>query len=328
MKIIKAILRFWNQYNFVGRLFWTATMAISFLGMITFCYFTFKRYFSDPVSMIVDTEYIHWNFSFPAVSICLIKGKFSSSLIPLIDKFNITYKGSKTNFLRLVHTCMFENSLRFDLTQLKKCGELESVYGIDVEEINAMVLPQDCKQILDFLSFNNKLLINCSRFLKFHKTEIGYCFIFNTIIDNNFSFENLKSKYTYFSKTKKLSMRLKGFKLWRYTVQVHSPEEIPFFNSISKEMYTSEILHSYSVEIVTTNLDASKKSIGQRGCRFPHEKLNGSPFHYSFSTCMSFLKIQLELKECNCTHPSSPEIYRSSYCDLSGKICLLNGKVN
>lgn len=48
-------------------------------------------------------------------------------------------------------------------------------------------------------------------------------------------------------------------------------------------------------------------SIEQRNCRFPYEIQHISQEWYSFPRCLTQLRVEYELKNCNCTLHTAPE---------------------
>lgn len=50
-----------------------------------------------------------------------------------------------------------------------------------------------------------------------------------------------------------------------------------------------------------------KLPISERQCRFPDEQQSlNAPFPYSFSSCLTYIRIQYEIDSCNCTIHTSP----------------------
>lgn len=98
------------------------------------------------------------------------------------------------------------------------------------------------------------------------------------------------------------------------------------------------------------SIDVLSKTIDQRQCRFPEEHLDDWEWPYSFSSCLTRLRINLELKMCNCTLHTSPSKCKCRlhsppdwrrihlwflwpsrsdkqwYCDYRGLLCVRNGK--
>lgn len=56
------------------RLFWLIVMIASGIGMATIFKFTLQNFQEDVININVETSYLHWRNTFPAVSMCLTKG--------------------------------------------------------------------------------------------------------------------------------------------------------------------------------------------------------------------------------------------------------------
>ncbi|KAL9918320.1 uncharacterized protein ACN427_000702 [Glossina fuscipes fuscipes] len=92
-----------------------------------------------------------------------------------------------------------------------------------------------------------------------------------------------------------------------HQMYVNSPENLPHFDSVTYDVLSDPTVYLFNVEEYHNDIAVRHEPITSRLCKFPDEKDEGSPWHYSTSTCMSYLRIQYELKECNCTHFTSPK---------------------
>ncbi|XP_035911421.1 pickpocket protein 11-like [Anopheles stephensi] len=72
--------------------------------------------------------------------------------------------------------------------------------------------------------------------------------------------------------------------------------------------------------------EVKDEPIDKRKCRFPEERLSPA-LEYSFSQCFLYNRINLELKLCNCTIPTSPKEYENFYCDFKGLLCINKANV-
>uniref|UniRef100_A0A1I8QDI5 Uncharacterized protein n=2 Tax=Stomoxys calcitrans TaxID=35570 RepID=A0A1I8QDI5_STOCA len=97
---------------------------------------------------------------------------------------------------------------------------------------------------------------------------------------------------------------------------------MPYFSSNFGDLKDSNELFYVNVIEYQNNADVKAEPVKQRSCKFPEERDPGSPWHYSYSSCMSYLGIQFEIKMCNCTLFTSPEIFKSQYCDIMGMDCI------
>lgn len=56
-----------------NRVFWTIILLSSIVGMAYIFISTYNRYSKDSVNINLDTAYIHWTNTFPAVSACVAR---------------------------------------------------------------------------------------------------------------------------------------------------------------------------------------------------------------------------------------------------------------
>ena len=70
---------------------------------------------------------------------------------------------------------------------------------------------------------------------------------------------------------------------------VHSPEDLPYFNSITYDGFSDPTVFRFNVEEYDNNVDVKDESIEQRSCKFPHEKDPGSPWHYRYQSNRTIL---------------------------------------
>lgn len=55
------------------RFYWICILFASLVGMIVLFVYTMNVYENSAISINIDTSYLHWNNTFPAVSFCMLK---------------------------------------------------------------------------------------------------------------------------------------------------------------------------------------------------------------------------------------------------------------
>lgn len=124
----------------LGRLFWLIMLISSGAGMVFILQLTLKRFYTDVITIDVDTSYLHWDNTFPAISICLTKGRSSTTkLKDYLNDAKIPYSSSEISFVRIIHFYMFmsPDSLGFSLK--KECAGLNETCGVDIELLRSKV---------------------------------------------------------------------------------------------------------------------------------------------------------------------------------------------
>ncbi|XP_075166693.1 pickpocket 29 [Haematobia irritans] len=315
-----------HQESIYHRIFWGIIIAISTWNILAIFLLTINRYFSDSISIGIDTTFLRWNNTFPAVSFCLTKNRSGARVAEYIEEANLPHQVSTQLYGKTLHDYMFVTPNNF-LFKEDNCVGLNSTCGVDILHLRRALLPTSCHLFMEKVFYLGKEIKNCSDVFKFHEIEMGFCYLANNIIDYK-SLDALPLKYDISYKQRSLKIILRGGFLWKYDMYIHSPDDLPYFNSITYDTYTDPTTYRMQVEEYYNNPDVKEESIQQRSCKFPHEKDSGSPWHYSFSTCMSYLRIQFELEQCNCTLYTSPEIYKSKYCDTRGLRCIAEAKIS
>ncbi|XP_020716604.1 uncharacterized protein LOC101456852 [Ceratitis capitata] len=155
---------------------------------------------------------------------------------------------------------------------------------------------------------------------------MGYCFLANNIMDHN-HIDELPLKFSTFGDGNSLRMFLKQESLWKYEMYVHSNEDIPYFGLLSQTLGQDHKKYIYNMEEIQNSLDVKDENLKKRKCKFPMEIIFGSSYPYSFSSCMSDLRIVLELKICSCTLFTSPKKFFNFFCNITGMTCISKGKL-
>ncbi|XP_067626875.1 pickpocket protein 11 [Eurosta solidaginis] len=272
-----------------------------------------KRYFFDSISIAVETSFLHWNITFPSVTFCLSKNRSNAEVIEFTKQHNI-------NYIKNIHNYLFITPININ-TKDYYCKGLNSTCGVDIHIARKILLTQFCDAIMAKVTYLDDEYRNCEEIFKFHELEMGYCFVANNIIDFP-NIDALPLRFSSLAPRKSIKIFLRAALFWKYEMYVHSNEDIPYFGMLSHSLGQDNIRYLYDIEEMQNSADVKTESFKKRKCKFPHEMVYGSPYKYSFSSCMSDLRIVLELKHCNCTLYISPKKYFNYYCDFLGILCV------
>lgn len=145
-----------NYATTLGRLFWLIMLISSGAGMVFILQLTLKRFYTDVITIDVDTSFLHWDNTFPAVSICLTKGRSSSAKLKnYIKDAKIPYSSSEISFVRLIHFYMFMSPENMGFSLKNECAGLNETCGVDIELIRSEVRVI----FTDFLHINGSELV-------------------------------------------------------------------------------------------------------------------------------------------------------------------------
>ncbi|XP_053965077.1 pickpocket protein 19 isoform X1 [Anastrepha ludens] len=300
------------HYFTITRLFWTVVISISCWNMSSIFILMFKRYLSDSISISVETSFLRWSNTFPSVTLCLSKNRSNTEVMDYVNQHNI-------NYIKNIHNYLFVTPTNINIKE-NYCKGLNSTCGVNIHIARKQLLTQVCESIITgvtFLDDEHK----CEKIFKFHDLEMGYCFLANNIIDYH-NLDELPLRFGSFGARKSLKMFLKPASFWRYEMYVHSNEDIPYFGLLSHTLGQDHIKYTYNMEEMQNSVEVIDESFKTRKCKSPHDVIYGSFYHYSFSTCMTDLRIVLEVKYCNCTLFTSPKKYFNYFCDIHGMVCV------
>ncbi|XP_049542691.1 uncharacterized protein LOC125955596 [Anopheles darlingi] len=160
--------------------FWVTVLCGSFASMVFILLFTIDTY-DETVSVNPDTAYLHWNSTFPAVSICYGKGSpkhISSFLKQHWADSNVTPSKS-TSYLwpKVAQTYLFVSpNVNMDEDNAIVCTGLNSTCNLNLEVM------RNCQDVLFDVSYRG-VTYNCSQIFHYSITEMGSCFTANSIYD-------------------------------------------------------------------------------------------------------------------------------------------------
>lgn len=268
-----------------------------------------STYQEDTIRFTTRTDYLHWNTTFPSITICQI-GNNEKILQQLrsvgSDESQVNYVKNIVFFSGDCCVSMCENKTECstDLTSLT------SIYR------------SNCKDLFTSCTWDNKQ-INCCQHFKPIQTEYGLCFSMNNIqFHEQFSYYVASSDRRYLGS---LSVVLsKDFEAF-----LHAREDVPFWNMEKDRIisvdYGMQATVSFSILDIMNEPEVMLTAPNVRQCRFPSEvPSNFRGFHYySYSVCIIECRIHEQLKLCGCTSHLSPPEYKDNYCDLDGLKCLI-----
>lgn len=94
-----------------------------------------------------------------------------------------------------------------------------------------------------------------------------------------------------------------------YSVYVHSPEDLPYFNAnpLNLRKADADVCYLFNIIEMKNKEDVADLAVHKRNCRFPKEGIDRINMPYSFSSCFLDLRVTIELELCNCTIHTSPK---------------------
>ncbi|XP_055589725.1 sodium channel protein Nach [Uranotaenia lowii] len=308
------------------RFYWSVVMAGLLFMMIRSTRTLLLVFLYNPLSFSVDTNYLHWNTTFPAVSLCQVAN--DETMSDALEKDLGANRDFKLD--AIMADLVFFGGNCFGCEDCTN-GRLECPQNLSSVADRYRL---GCDELLSDCSWHGRPFDCCQLFLPLH-TEFGLCYSINS----RNTVPLLMSQ-----DAKLISNRRTGPGALQFRVKedlqifLHDPYSVPFAYSDRslKETLLWGMTKEIIIRIVEMENSASVRNvpIERRGCRFPWEipPLANQPYRsYSFSSCSveCYRKIQLQL--CNCTHhlmPTSGKGTSNSHhpsnpvCDYKGLTCL------
>ncbi|XP_034141911.1 uncharacterized protein LOC117592329 [Drosophila guanche] len=281
-----------------GIFFWICVIILSLWNMATIFMLMKNRSDTDSTSIGVTTSYISWINTFPAVSICLSKNRITKEFSETVKRSSADGHSPSYTYIRTLYDYLFINPNNLYLKE-EYCKDFNSTCGVDIVAMRKALFASSCTEFMEKIYFSEKLLPNCEEIFKFHELEMGYCFLANNLIDYQ-SIDKMPLVYSSLDEFRNLRLVLRNGLIYRYDLYIHSPENQPYFNALAYTITSDPSVHSFNVEGIENNHDVIEEPVSQRMCKFDTETSDNDVL-YSFSTCMSKIRSEIEMNLCNCT---------------------------
>jgi Amiloride-sensitive sodium channel len=311
------------------RVFWTLAFGLSFYFM-TGMLANVIRKASESTAIMPDTSYLRWVNTFPAFSFCLAKGRSTEPMKKFIkDSVNETiYKTYNTRHFRSMQAALFLNPRSpLDGINLDHCLEMNDTCGMNLDYAKDKMLPKNCEDIFYKIKFLNEE-VPCKNIFKLHQTEVGSCFIANSIYsyENIDDYTSLPLRYPNMANVDRtLEIHYKENDSLIYRFAYHSPEELPDFQFSFVNLRKSGLLNHLALKTVefTNEDDVRGETLQSRKCRFPSEKFEKFSLPFNRANCIYLKRLEREMQQCNCTLPISTKFsHQLVQCNMTKIPCL------
>nr|NP_001097441.1 pickpocket 29, isoform F [Drosophila melanogaster]NP_001137748.1 pickpocket 29, isoform E [Drosophila melanogaster]ABV53901.1 pickpocket 29, isoform F [Drosophila melanogaster]ACL83201.1 pickpocket 29, isoform E [Drosophila melanogaster] len=276
-------------------LLWIFVIGISGWSTVSILVLLKTRYETDSTTIGVSTAYSRWINTFPSIGICLTKSRaFNEFKAMMREYFQEDFAFS---FTRMIYEYAFLNPNNIFTKEPTK--NTSYPYNFNILDIRRKMFPTNCTECFKEIYFRGELVTDCEEIFKFHVTEMGYCFLANNLLDYD-SIEEMPLRYSSLDNNRSLRLYMRSSVMYKYEMYVNSPEDLPFFNSLTYTISTDPTTYAFNVEEIHNHEGVIDEPISQRKCKFPSESsIEGFP--YSFSACMSIIRSEFEMKTCDCS---------------------------
>lgn len=83
-------------------------------------------------------------------------------------------------FVKALQTCFFLTSNSY-FKNAKECRGLNASCGVDIAKLRKQFLPQKCSEFMFNVTYLGRPLNDCEELFKLQNTEMGYCYIANSL---------------------------------------------------------------------------------------------------------------------------------------------------
>ncbi|XP_072949801.1 sodium channel protein Nach-like [Epargyreus clarus] len=293
------------------RIFWFLVLASCSVSAFVLLHSALRMYVAGAVAYSVETNYLHWNTPFPAVTVCELSDTGQARAYVSANKL----PAAMTNF--------YKDIAFWNILYCKTCinCKMNHTCAEDFQKaVNKIRLK--CSDLLTDCWWGGKHFSCCDRFRPI-ETEYGTCFSFNSVLYRNSSIFNVNRKVGLpnleFTATELIGIR------------IHSPNDrvSVALENILGRFGTVPLVTDFEIILraeQTVN-DLSVQNIPQdiRDCLFRYERPRVLvwPFQeYTYSACILNCKAVAQNTFCNCTHHFLSKIVGIPACDVKGLACL------
>ncbi|XP_039750789.1 sodium channel protein Nach-like [Pararge aegeria] len=305
-----------SHIGYLKRVFWLAILISCCYGAGSILQSALKLFSTGAASYSVETNYLHWDTPFPAVTIC--------ESVPENSQLS-AYLKEKKKPSKLFQ--FYKDVSYWNVRYCKVCKVCKLNVSCKQDfEHDVMEIRRDCPELLTDCWWGGKHYKCCDIF-KPMATEYGECYVFNSAIVGNTSIRTVNRKIglpdLIFTAVKTVH------------VKIHAPEDmvaVTLENILPKSSEIALVTNFEAIlKVVQTVNDATVLSLppSLRGCLFKKERpeLPGWPFkEFTYSACLLYCRVLAQTSFCNCTHHFLSHIFGSPACDILGLNCLDNNK--
>lgn len=162
-------------------------MILGAIAMTFILISTYTTFNTNITAISVNTDYLDWNNTFPAVSICLLRGK-STEMIR--DIFPINPNDAKLelkkpyikymSFIKMVASYLYHNPTQNIEVFEPYCANENLTCGVNITLLREILSPKTCDEIIVGVNYMGTNY-TCQELFKPFRTEIGLCFIANSL---------------------------------------------------------------------------------------------------------------------------------------------------
>ncbi|XP_059048510.1 sodium channel protein Nach-like [Achroia grisella] len=298
------------------RCIWGVLVFLGWYGSAVLIIAAWNDFVLNPISFGLETTYIDWNTKMPAVAICELSN--NDRIFEVADKI-----WSADHLLDLedaLKDIAYFRGYCFNLVDLcyntkkpdPKCPMSNYSYY-------ANLVRSDCPRIIQNCSYNN-IPFDCCEYFLFMPTDVGSCFVINSIQTEKTNPYPMICNYTEKRGSIKFDILLSSM---MYTL---GEDEIPSVTSLRATTLRIQLGRKYRRLVAVNNIEndplVADTTTKQRACQFYSENQDSLYPHYSYSACLTQCRKQAQIRLCGCHDHFFVATSDTHYCNISGMACL------
>ncbi|XP_072948821.1 sodium channel protein Nach [Epargyreus clarus] len=298
------------------RLFWVILVILSWYGSALLIIAAWDAFVNNPISFGVETIYTDWDTKMPTVAVCETGN--TNKIYNVSD--TIWPPDHLTDLEDALKDIAYFRGVAYRLIQT--CGQPkhpDHLCPMSNYSYYAKLIRGECHQILVNCSYNDQAF-NCCDYFQPIDTDMGRCFIINSIQTTN-----PKPYPMHCNKEQKRG-------IMKFEVLIHSmvytlgEDEVPSITTLQSSTLKIIPGNVYRRQVVVRNIEndplTAETTPKQRACRFHSENEDGLYPQYSYSACTVRCRKMAQKRMCNCNDHFMLDTPEQERCNLSGIWCL------
>ncbi|XP_055307141.1 sodium channel protein Nach-like [Sitodiplosis mosellana] len=288
-------------------------------GVFYMCFNQWARYKANPTVISLERDYRRWNGTMPAITLCY-NVKFSQSKA---EEYILRTWGVKQNDADFEYLSQFVETIsNFTLERIHtifEYGKDDRLRDINLRELVEFVYPNYNHVIKTFdptMGPDSQLVLS----------ERGMCHVINAPISKVLTTKPLHSTnelgevLTCFLYKHECFIRVDFYNM-SATIEIHSSEEVPVYDSAVMEFNPSdEIAITFQITETLPSESLRYLNVKQRKCVFRSEIFGKIP-KFNGKLCEMNCRARNALELCNCK-PFFYPFVDGPECNISGYLCL------
>ncbi|XP_073956888.1 uncharacterized protein isoform X2 [Choristoneura fumiferana] len=226
------------------RLVWVALVALSWYGSAILIIAAWDAFRESPISFGVETTYTKWETKLPSVAVCETEN--TEKLYSVCD--TIWPPGHLLDLEDTLKDLAYFRGISYSLTEVCAISNPDPMCLMSNYSYYANLVRSGCQEIITNCSYND-VPFNCCEYFQPIDTDMGACFIINSI-------QTKKPKLLpMISNMRSKSSILKFEVLLPSTMYTLNKEEVPSITSLQSSAMHLQLGHKYRRQVAVRDID-------------------------------------------------------------------------